>query len=151
MSLQYGELRPTSGWDRLAASKSQRVLRASWIRYWPTSLNGGQPNQLNFARCLAISWATTLCIHFRGFCFLREFFQLQNSLCLQILRSPILAALLHGTRAAGVSQNLRHAIRSGIAELSQRAPPIFGWTAITLGVDPLLCCVVLCHHVMSKF
>jgi len=27
----------------------------------PTSLNGGQPN---FARCLAVSWAGTLCIHF---------------------------------------------------------------------------------------
>ena len=32
--------------------------------------------------------------------------QLQNSLCVQVLRSPILAALLHGTRAAAVSQTL---------------------------------------------
>ena len=29
---------------------------------------------------------------------------MQNSLCVQILRSPILAALLHGTRVVGVSQ-----------------------------------------------
>jgi len=28
----------------------------------------------------------------------------QNSLCVQVLPSPILAALLHGTPAAGVSQ-----------------------------------------------
>jgi len=34
---------------------------------------------------------------FRGSCPLTEFFQLQNSLCAQVLRSPILAALLHGT------------------------------------------------------
>jgi len=27
----------------------------------PMSLSGGQPN---FARCLAVSWAGTLCIHF---------------------------------------------------------------------------------------
>ena len=37
---------------------------------------------------------------------LTEFCQVQNSLCVQVLRSPILAALLHGTRAraVGVSQ-----------------------------------------------
>jgi len=31
----------------------------------------------------------------------------QNSLCVQTLRSPVLAALLHGTRVVGVSQTLR--------------------------------------------
>jgi len=40
--------------------------------------------------------------------------------------SPVLAALLHGTRAAGVSQTLRRGTRNGITELLQRAPPIFG-------------------------
>jgi len=35
--------------------------------------------------------------------------------------------------AAGISQTLRHGTRNGITELSQRAPPIFGWAAITLG------------------
>ena len=60
---------------------------------------------------------------------------MQNSLCVQVLCSPILAALLHGTRpAAGVSQTLRRATKNGITELSQRAPPIFGWAAITLGI-----------------
>jgi len=29
---------------------------------------------------------------------------MQNSLCVQVLRSPILAALLHGTGAVGVGQ-----------------------------------------------
>jgi len=59
-----------------------------------TSLNGGQPN---FARSLAISWAGTLYIHFWGCCRLMEFCQLQNSLCVQVLRSFILAVLLHST------------------------------------------------------
>jgi len=37
---------------------------------------------------------------------LAEFCQVQNSLCVHVLRSPVLAALLHGTRAVGVSQTL---------------------------------------------
>ena len=54
----------------------------------------------------------------------------------QVLHSPILAVLVHGTPAAGISQTLRHGTRNGITELSQRAPPIFGWMAITLGIGP---------------
>jgi len=38
--------------------------------------------------------------------------------------------------AEGVSQTLRHGTRNGIAELSQRAPPILSWAAITLGISP---------------
>jgi len=48
---------------------------------------------------------------FGGSCPLTEFCQLQNSLCVQVFRSPILAALLHGTRAAGVIQRLRRGIQ----------------------------------------
>jgi len=54
---------------------------------------------------------------FRGSGPLTEFCQVQNSLCDQVLRSPILAALLHGTRAVGVSQTLRRGTRNGIVEL----------------------------------
>jgi len=39
-----------------------------------------------------------ICI-FGGSCPLMEFCQLQNSLCIQLLRSPTLVALLHGTQA----------------------------------------------------
>jgi len=60
---------------------------------------------------------------------------LQNSLCVHVLRSPILAALLHGTRAAAISQTLWHGTRNGITELLQKAPPIFGWAAFTLGIS----------------
>jgi len=106
MSSQYGELRPTNGWDLLASlghpSKSQPVSRLGFVTA-PMSLNGGQEN---FAGCLAVSWAGTLHIHFGGCCPLTEFCRLQNSLCVQVLHSPILAALLHGTRVAAVSQTL---------------------------------------------
>jgi len=43
---------------------------------------------------------------------------------------------LHVTPAAGVSQALLRGIRNGITELSQRAPPIFVWAAITLAIGP---------------
>jgi len=73
---------------------------------------------------------------FGGSCPLTELCPVQNSLYVQVLRSPILATLLHGTPAAGVSQTLRRRTRNGIVELSQRAPPIFGRAAITLGIGP---------------
>jgi len=44
---------------------------------------------------------------FGGSCPVTEFCEVQNSLCVQVLSSPILAALLHGTRVVGVSQTLR--------------------------------------------
>ena len=66
MSSQYGELRPTNGWDLLASlghpSKFQPVSRLGFITA-ALSLNGGQPN---FARCLAVSWTGTLYIRFPG-------------------------------------------------------------------------------------
>jgi len=52
-----------------------------------------------------------------GSCPLTEFCSVQNSLYVQVLRSLILPALLHGTPAAGVSQTLRRGTRNGITEL----------------------------------
>ena len=73
---------------------------------------------------------------FGGSCPPDGILQVQNSLYVQFLRSPILATLLHGTPAADVSQTMWRGTRSGITELSQKAPPIFGWAAITLGISP---------------
>jgi len=47
---------------------------------------------------------------FGSYCHLTEFYQVQNSLCVQVLRSPTLAALLHNTPAAGVRKTLRRSI-----------------------------------------
>ena len=98
----------------------------------------GQPN---FARCLAISWSATLYIHFRGLLppdgiLHRILPGAKFTLVQQVLSSPTLAALLHGTPAAGVSQTLRRGTRNGITELLQRVPAIFGRAAITLGTGP---------------
>jgi len=102
-------------------SKFQRVSRLGFVTA-ATSLNGRQPN---FGRCLGISWAVTLCIHCGALNPITEFCQVQHSPCVQVLRSPILAALLHDTRAVCVSQILRRVTRKGI---------IFHRAAITLGI-----------------
>jgi len=135
MPSQYGDLRSTSGWDRFGSfwhpQQFQRVSRLGFITA-AMSLNGGQPN---FARCLAVSWVGKI---FSGTVVPpdRILYPVQNSLYVQVLRSPILAALLRGTSAAGVSQTLWHRSRNGITELLQRTPSIFGSAAITLGIGP---------------
>jgi len=63
-------------------------------------------------------WPSPRLVHyiyiFGGSCPLTEFCPMQNSLYVQLLRYPILAALLHGTPPASVSQALRCATRNGI-------------------------------------
>jgi len=68
MSSQYGKLRPTNGWDRFRSLGQPRnsngfcVLTSLMQRY-----RSPQASQTwNFARCLAVSWASTLYIHFQG-------------------------------------------------------------------------------------
>jgi len=45
--------------------------------------------------------------HFRQLLPITEFCQVQNSLCIQVLHSPILVALLYGPQSVSVSQILR--------------------------------------------
>jgi len=92
-------------------------------------------------------WPSPGLIHyiyiFGGSCPLTEFCPVQNSPYVQVLRWSILAALLHGTPAAGVSKTLRRRTRNEIMELLQRAPPIFGRAAITLGTTHILVIIIL--------
>jgi len=94
------ELRPTNGWDRFGGLG--HPANFNWFVTAATSLTGGQPN---LARCLAVFWAATLYIYI----YIRELLppwricQVQSSLYIQVLRS-ILAALLHGTPATGVTR-----------------------------------------------
>ena len=64
---------------------------------------------------------------FGGSCPVREFCQVQHSLCVQALRSPISSALLHSPRVVASAK---------LCGIQQRAPPIFGREAITLGIGP---------------
>jgi len=123
--------------------KFQRASSVGFVTA-PTSVNGRQPN---FARCLAVSCADTLYIHFRGLFTVKDFYQVQNSLYVQILRSPILAALLHGTRVVEVSQTLRRGRLHGmeLRNFWQRTPLIFSWAAIPLAIGPHSTFVSILH------
>jgi len=55
ISSQYGELRPTNGWDPLHLSKFQRVLRLGFVTA-ATSITGDQQNCTMFGRLLG--WYT---------------------------------------------------------------------------------------------
>jgi len=78
----------------------------NWFRVLPSLLQRGHSPKAN--KTLRDVWPSAGLLHyiydFRGSCPLKEFCPLQNSLYVQVLRSRILAELLHGTRAAGVSQ-----------------------------------------------
>jgi len=104
VSSQYGELQPTDGWDRFVSlghpSKFSQVSRIGVITA-ATSLSGGQPN---FARCLAVSWAGTLYIHFRRFLPRKRILSAAKFTLRPSLALCYMAALLHGTQAVGVNQ-----------------------------------------------
>jgi len=147
MSSQYGELQPTKGWDWLTSLehpvKFQRVSRLGLITA-PMLLNESQPN---FAQCLAISLAGTVCIHFGGCCPLTEFCQVQNSLCVQVLHSAILSALLHVTGAVGISQTLPHS--SGGRHLYSAGRPSH-WALAHVLVDNEVTNIYIHVHQMVK-
>jgi len=65
-----------------------------------------------------------------------EFCNMQNSLCVQILCSPILQALLHGTRAVSVCKSLRRDTRNEITELFAEGATYIWLGSITFGIGP---------------
>jgi len=87
-------------------------------------------------------------IHFGSFCPLTEFCPVQNSLYVQVLRSPILAALLHGTPAAGISQTLRRGIQGMELRNFHRGRHLYLagrpslWTSVHILVRFVLCSIV---------
>ena len=97
------------------------------FRVLPSLLQRRHSPQAN--QTLHDAWLSPGLVHyictFRGSCPMAEFCQVQNSLYVQVLLSRILAALLHITPAAAISQTLRRGTRNGITELLQGMPPIF--------------------------
>ena len=107
----------------------------------PQQISTGFASCLRYCRDVAHRRSTKLCTMFGhllgwyiiyiyslgGCCLLRKFCQLQSSLCVQVLRSSTLAALLHGTTAAASAK---------LCGAEQRAPSIFCRAAITLGIGP---------------
>jgi len=104
-------------------SEFQRVSRLGFITA-ATSLNGSQPN---FARCLAVSWAGTLYVHFREL--LPRYGILPGA---RFTLCPSLALSSIGSVTARHSSTGRQP-NCGV---EQRAPPMFTRAAITLGIGP---------------
>ena len=118
----------------------------------------GRRRSTEVSQTLHDVWPYPAMVHyiytFGGSCPVREFCQVQSSLCVQVLRSPILAALLHSTRVVGVSQTCR--VVQGMelrnfrsSSFSTEGAVYIPRAAITLGVGPhsslffLSCCIKL--------
>jgi len=110
---QYGELRPTNGWDWFGSlrhpSKFQR------FRILPSLLQRRRSVEAN--QTLHDVWPSPGLVHY-----IRDTF------------SGALAPWRNFARC--ISQTLRRGTRNGITELLQRVPLIFGRAAITLGICP---------------
>jgi len=78
---------------------------ASWLRYC-TDVAQRRSTKLCTTYGRHMGWYTIhyILVHIFGLLPLTEFCQVQNLLCIQVLLSPILTVLLHGTRPVGVSQ-----------------------------------------------
>jgi len=136
MSSRYGKLRrlrPNRSVGEFEAPQQISTGFMSWLRYC-TDVAQRRSTKLCIMFGHLLSWYT-MYTFWGGCCPLTELCQLQTSLCMQVLHSPILAGLLHGTRAVCVSQTLQCSTRNGITEISH-TPLIFGRAAITLGIGP---------------
>jgi len=94
---QYGELCPTNGWDLLVSLGTPANFNR--FRILASLLQRRRSTEVN--KTLHDVWPSPALVHyvyiFGGSCTLTEFCQLQNSLGVEVLRSPVLAALLHGS------------------------------------------------------
>ena len=99
MSPQYRRLMAEMSWW---VGGTQQIWTgfASWLRYC-SDIAHRSPTKLCTIFGHLLGWYTIYGYIFGCCCSLTEFCLVENSLCIQVLHSPILAALLHGTRAAG--------------------------------------------------
>jgi len=99
----FGPLTAEIG-SRLWAPHQISTGFASWLRHY-SDVAHRRPTKLCTMFGRLLGWY--IIYTFSGALALTEFCPLRSSLDVQVLRSPILAALLYGTPAAGVSQTLR--------------------------------------------
>jgi len=118
--VNFGLIAAEIGWQKGLGhhSKFQRVSRLHFVTAL-MSINVGQPN---FAQCLAVSWAGILYINFRWLLPPNGIFARCKIHFALVLRSPILAALLHRNRTVGVRQTLRRLAECATYTVSQKRP-----------------------------
>jgi len=138
MFSQYGELRPTSGWHCFVSFGALQQIStgfASWLRYC-SDVTQGKPTKLCTMIDHLLGWYTISLYTFsralaswRNFALCKTHFTFKS--CVLLYWQCYCTALQQWASA-----KLRRGTRNGIRELSQRALPIFGWAAITLGIGP---------------
>ena len=105
-----------SGFGNLLLPRAVNCVRFCDFLLWPPCVADADiASWRNFARC-KVHFASKSCLllYWQRYC-----------------------AALHQRASA----KLRHGTRNGITGLSQKASPIFGWAAITLGIGPHSSCI----------
>ena len=109
MFSQYGERRPTNGWDRLVSLASQQISKGFCVL--ASLLHRRRSTEIN--QTLHDVWPSPELVHYiyciYSFASLapeRNSARCKIYFASQVLRYPILAALLHGTRSVDISQTL---------------------------------------------
>jgi len=139
MFSQYGELRPTNGWDRFQSLGHGTPTNFNWFRVLASLLQWRRSPEVNHT--LHDVWPSPALVHyiliFGGSCPWRN-----CARCKVHFASCKSCLLLYFQRYCTVqlraSATLWRGARNGITELSQRAPPIFGCAAITLGIGQIV-------------
>jgi len=159
MSSRYGELQPINGWDRFGSLRHpQQISTGNVLPFLLQRHRSPEANQT-----LHDVWPSPGLVHyvytFGGSCPWRNFvpyakFTLRPSLAFSYINNCVFCCIYccyhlwwikaYQQRYCTALQQRSSAklcgavqcTRNGITELSQRAPPIFGRAAITLGIGP---------------
>jgi len=127
MSSQYGELRPTNGWDQWTSLGTPANLNG--FRVVASLLHRRRSTDVNHT--LHDVWPSPMLA-----LALTQFCQVQSLLCVQVLRYHSIGSVTARHLSTVRQPNLRRGTRNGIKKLSQRAPPVFGRAAVRLGIGP---------------
>jgi len=108
-----------------AAVVGQAIIFCSCVFYlfsffFPSPILSGR--RLDVYQTLHDVWQSPVLVHYiyilGALALLTEFCQVQDSLCVQVFHSAVLAVLLHGTGAVGISQTLRRSAE-GVTYIQQ--------------------------------
>jgi len=116
---------------------------ATWVHYC-TYIT--QRRSTNLCRMFGRLLGSTLCVHFRGLLSPGEILPCASKSCVLLYWQRYCTALEQrpSAKLCDVVQGMEWYTRNGITELSQRAPPIFSWAAITFGIGPHSSCYSHC-------
>jgi len=152
MSLQYGELVQQQSSHPHNMANFSPLTTEIGLPVWGNPANFNRfcvlasllqrrrsPRPTKLCMMFAVSWAGTLNIHFGGLLppdgiLPHAKFTLRPSLAFSYIGS-VTGTARHSSSRRQLNLAAWYT-RNGITEPSQRAPPVFGWAVITLGIGP---------------